>query len=339
MGYHLVVAPRKLLRELASHNNLTPTARAVYAKLYEDLPKTRDLASLFQRCIHILPAGDLGVVVSQGLERTIQAPIRYFEDPGLATAPALICESIIVDACFYRRVATYWLRKSRNEGIHLRFEPRLGGGQNTVTAYAEVQKRKKPLMLCITDGDRKSSDHDIGDTPKAVRNVDDPLMPLCEHLVLSVRAVENLVPTPVYERLAGGNPDRQSVVSDLKWLETAKPGRAYLHFKKGLKLADLIQEGPDSALARFWWPLLRKRTDLKETCCQDQPCVKKEKCLCPLLKGFGDKIMNAVIEDMDDIGQHVEKDDDLDKEWCRIGSVIAAWCCGSDGLRSFPANG
>ena len=335
LGNHIVFGKRDIIKFLATCNLISDTSRAVYRKLYEDLPTTSSYLSEINLLVEIV-LEDVLELIERGNSKVIRASIKYFSNLSLLTETALLSENHD-DVSFYKRLATTYLQLKNLGNIYIKYEPRGGGGQTTARDFQTLQSSKQRFCLCILDSDRKAPDLDIGDTAKAVLRAKDSNQPLCDICVLKVREIENLIPAIIYREIFENDVNKRDAISFLEFIDNSQHNevRNYLDLKKGLKLYKILREEPQRQFRIYWLSVAQNfRDQLSPVCyaCLDKEVCSQgtfEKCQCFITLGFGDSIMSKVEEN------YLSRDfsplisDLVRAEWERLGATITFWCCAS----------
>lgn len=214
LGKHIVFGKREVIKFLATCNLLSNTARAVYRKLYEDLPTTYSYLSEIHLLVEIV-LEDVLELVDRGNSKVIRASVKYFSNLSILAETVLLSENHD-DLIFYKRLASAYLKWKNIGNIYIQYEPRSGGGQTTFRDFETLQSSKQRFCLCILDSDKKAPKLDIGDTAKAALKINDSNQPLCDLCVLNVREIENLVPVAVYREVFGDDINKLDAINFLK---------------------------------------------------------------------------------------------------------------------------
>ncbi len=332
-GYHLIFAERKTLKILKECSLLSDTTRRLYAKAHQRFPQTGEYRKKFVRRVEVIATEGTFELSEEGECKVIRLSANYISNSSIASETVFLSENQS-DVSFYKKLAQAYMSWSDLGKIHIRCEPRGGGGQTTVNEYESVQNPKNRLCLCIVDSDRKIPSGSIGDTAKAVKKIDDVNQPLCELVILNVRKIENMIPTSMYREAAIGDVNWMEGVSFLEKLESSNvsDARKYLDIKKGLKLGDILHVSPDSPVSKYWLRVL-KILKISDKCLANEACTDKKSCTCIVAHSLG--ILDAVIK----VIQQKSGNEVagmvcalLKPEWETIGEIITAWCCGSPRL-------
>jgi hypothetical protein len=334
-GKHIVFGKRDVIKFLASCDLISNTSRAVYRKLYEDLPTTFAYLSQVNLLVEIV-LDDVLELIDRGNSKVIRASVKYFSELSILTETVLLSENHD-DVIFYKRLAFAYLKWKNIGNIYIRYDPRSGGGHTTVRDFEMLQASKQRFCLCVLDSDKKAPTLDMGDTAKAVLRINDSNQPLCDVCVLSVREVENLIPAIIYREVFGSDANKINAIDFLEFIDSSQHSetRNYLDLKKGLKLYKVLKEEPQKQFRIYWLSIAQKfRGQLSSDCraCLDREACAQgsfEKCQCFITLGFGDTIMRKIEEkylnnDLSSLISELVK-----PEWERLGSIITSWCCAS----------
>lgn len=275
--------------------------------------------------------------------RVIRLSASYLADPSLIDKAVLLCENL-TDTHLYMHPSEAYLHWSNIGHITLRYDPRLGGGQTTSNVYESIRCASNRLCLCIVESDRKTPNDDLGGTARAARAVHcRGNQPLCELLILEERAVENIIPTVMFQNALSSDNSRMLGVLFLENLEsTAFAGaRAYLDMKHGLKLGEIMHAPRNSHFVNYWMPVARalrgKAATVDPRCWATPRCDTSTDCCCALAPGLGESILEDVCEFLVCKSSAKKAEmvpNHLRPRWETIGQLVVAWCCGSLPMRA-----
>jgi hypothetical protein len=336
LGNHIVFGSRAVIKYLAKCPLLGHSSRAVYGKLYEDLPTSKEYLTKIKFSVEIVLENVLESI-TRGDHTIIRASVNYFNDVSIIDKTILLCEDLD-DATFYERLAKACLTWERLGNITISYDPRNGGGQNTAKEYSFLQSKSDKFCLCLVDSDRKAPNLDIGDTAKQVRKVDDESLPLCHYFILGVRELENLIPTSIYKETFGHDPNKKNSIEFLERLDNSlfSNARKYIDIKDGLKLQKILKEDQKKEFRLYWIDFARKfRFGVSEDCINRESCAYPDNCQCHVNLALGKKVINEIENKYStaDISQMI-LDEDLKQEWKVIGFKIISWCCASSPMSS-----
>ncbi len=336
LGNHIVFGNRTVIKYLANCPLLSHSSRAVYRKLYEDLPTSREYLTKIKFSVEIVLESVLECINRED-HTIIRASINYFNNLSILDKTVLLCEDLD-DTVFYRRLAKAYLTWERLGNVPISYDPRNGGGQNTHKEYSFLQSNTNKFCLCLLDSDRETPNLDIGDTAKSVQKVDDENKPLCHYFVLGVRELENLIPTLVYKETFDHDPNKKNAIEFLEELDNSVflNTRKYIDMKDGLKLEKVLREAPQKEFRQYWTGFAKKfKCRVSENCIDSEVCIHPKNCECHVNLAFGKNILTKIEENYSkkDIS-HMILDDELKKEWKQVGLKIVSWCCASSPMSS-----
>ena len=341
-GKHLLFAERRTLRACAESQWLSERVRGVYRHLLDNLPQMKTYLDNLARRVEVFATDGIFECASQSGCTVIRVSASLLRDFSVLEKSIMLCENL-TDTRFYRQLAETYCHWSRLGNPMLRYEPRLGGGQTTSETYESVRSSRSRLCLCIVDSDRTTPSGSLGSTAQAAEDVHTcGVQPLCELIVLNARAVENIIPTRMYQEAVWGDNNRMAGVLFLEDLESSDSAEArlYLDVKGGLRLGEILHAPEESAFRRYWEPVARRAQatarSVDTDCWADPKCNSRRQCRCVVAPGMGVSILEHVADFLDSKSTHKKAqlvDEPLREEWESIGEVIVAWCCGSSPLR------
>jgi len=327
-GIHLIFAKRNTLGILRVQLSLSEPARRFYDDIYDNFVTIRDFPTMFICHIEVVAQTKTLEIDSQG--RIIRLSADYISNSSITDKTIVLGENLS-DVDLYKRITRVYLTQIKQNYLDLHYLPMGGGGSTTAPQYEIFQQERDRLCLAIVDNDIAAPTLKWGDTAKHIKKIDKEQEPFCKLLVLDVRMAENLLPTELYRQALPPKDKLQDTVEFMGRLEAINPeARQYVHFKNGLKLKEILSSSSESALVKYWQPIL---TQLNcSFSCWETPCPKKEDCKCYLIPNFGPQILNTAtkfIANQSDLQLAKLIYEPLKSEWHRIGQHMAAWCCGT----------
>ena len=340
-GKHLVFADRRTLRACAESAWLSDRVRRVFNHLLDNLPQMKTYLENLPRRVEVLAADGIFESRSQSGCKVIRISASYLSDSSILQAAVFLGENL-TDTRFYRQLAEIYGSWSKLGNVTLRCEPHGGGGQTTCDEYLSIRSRRNRLCLCIVESDRKTPCDGLGGTARAAQGVHNSgVQPLCELIVLSARAVENIIPTRMYEQAVWGDNARMAGVLFLEDLESSEftDARLYLDVKGGLRLGEILHAPEASAFREYWGPVAARAQatarDVDPGCWSEPKCNCPRDCCCVVAHGMGESILEHVTDFLESKSNHKKAEmvrEPLKEKWESIGEVIVAWCCGSSRL-------
>jgi hypothetical protein len=340
-GKHLLFADRETLRACAESPWLSERAHRVYSHLLNNLPQMKTYLENLSRRVEIL-AQD-GVIESRTEAgcTVIRISASYLSDSSVVQTSVLLCENL-TDTRFYRQLGEVWRHWSKLGNVIIRCEPHGGGGQTTADEYESIRSSGSRLCLCIVESDRTTPSDDLGSTAKMALDVHTSgVQPLCELFVLSARAVENIIPTGMYQEAVWGDNARMAGVLFLEDLESSEFGgaRLYLDMKGGLRLGEILHAPEESAFREYWEPVAERSRatarDVDPGCWVDPRCNSRRDCRCIVAQGMGESILEHVTDFLESKSNQKKAEmvrEPLKGTWESMGELIVAWCSGSSPL-------
>jgi hypothetical protein len=340
-GKHVVFADRRTLTACVKSPWLSDRTRRVYDHLLNNLPQMKAYLDNLARRVEIVASDGVFELTTARQCRVIRVSASLLRDFSMFDASVLVCENL-TDTRFYVHVAKACLHWWKLGNLILRYDPRGGGGQTTSDAYESVRSSRSRLCLCIVESDRTTPNDGLGRTALAAQEVDSSgVQPLCELVVLTARAVENIIPTRVYEEAVWGDTNRMAAVLVLERLELGQFAEARLHLdlKGGLRLGEILHAAHESAFRRYWEPVARglqgAAHSVDRRCWSNPDCSVPDECHCIVAPGMGDTILEHVADFLDRKSNCKKAEmisGALKPEWERVGLIVVAWCCGASRL-------
>jgi len=203
-GRHIVLGPRPLLTRLASHADLSRSARGYYKWMAGAFTQFGGLVSQVNFLI-----ADAGAFAPSVNGSQWSVPLSLFSDPDFLTVAELICENNS-DFEVYDQLARLYAKREL-PGCQVRLRSRPGGGNTTSQVLASAMTSPGPVSLCLVDSDRDLVLGAAGATAKRCMDVYEESWRINLH-VLDGRELENLVPVDVMVRVLEGERVDTSVV-------------------------------------------------------------------------------------------------------------------------------
>ncbi|NMG59346.1 hypothetical protein E1H12_12675 [Geitlerinema sp. P-1104] len=333
-GKHIIYSSRPALKKL-SESSLLGKFSECYKRIELDLTTIKEYKNKLIRHIEIVSGSRKKIYIPQcqesGGKKVLIIPVSQLaKDNSIFDKTMLLCEEDD-DQYFYVKITEIYKLISRIK-CPLQYESSIpsGHGDKTGDYYKKIQEEARHLCLCIADSDRKfPSDSHKATACKIVDN-DDPSKLLTEHFIIDVHEIENLIPTDLIRSVISN----RRTIDSIKILDKHYPeARLFLDLKKGLKLVEILDQGGKEKFCEYWRNVIQETGLYCNEFCTDLPnCSSKDKCTCTIFEG--NITLRKVIKHLqnENLSDHKLKemlDKNLEKKWCEIGSLVWAWCCGS----------
>lgn len=257
---------------------------------------------------------------------------RFIESSNIQKS-TLLCENIN-DADIYNIMAlTYIEDRNISENISLKNKVENGGGNTTAAVFKRKISDNEELCICLLDSDKRyPSDLKMGETAKRLKRLcHEMLTPKYLYYIESrCKELENMLPLDFYFLKYQPDINKKDIFPDIDIMNEIDDNLIYyFDLKNGLTYFDII-DYPD-------WSNLNTASFIKqnELLHHRQEIVKKSKCNCKIINGFGTKILedfisthknninieviNKIITDSPPIISNI---------WREIGKLVFSWCCG-----------
>jgi hypothetical protein len=338
-GKHLIYADPEVLKALTLCGHLQSVTRATYSRVAERTPQMKGFVNSLPCYVEVI--GGEGILAERrtGSQSIIQVPIVQFSDTSLIQETVLLGE-FLTDADLYAEMARTFMAMRKLNGLRVAYEPRPGGGGTTGIVYERLQNEGRRFCLCVIDSDKKCPTGSLGATARAVQRANDNTRPLSNFLVLTVRELENALPTSLYNEAVTESKDMRhlgSVVAQLEVIEhsMASACRPFLDFKEGLTLRVVLAYGDNSPEREYWLTFsneLAAKATISPGCVAlgECPVDKRQSCRCAVFDGFGQRILEVVLSAITKIPPRKRLEylcSYSRDEWERVGGVVFSWTC------------
>jgi|GEM_PF-1145448 len=347
-GKHSIIGDRKTLKKISECTRLSERARQTYNKLYEKSAQFRQFQSAVTRYIEVVnscyePQLDLNTCPGKEI---IKVSPRFFSDSSLAQKTILLCENNF-DANLYEKIANVYLVWKKIKVV-IACDGRGGGGNTITDQFINIQKTKKNICLCIVDSDRIAPNGKLGTTAKRINSEHNENCIITKILILDLHEIENLIPNSILSELCLENVERQESLKILTAIQgsSAKDVRGFLDIKNGTMLNKIVNIS--NPVEKEYWkarlseiPGVSTRIDswchTNWHCSITEKCSTTEKCNCRISLGFGERILEQVVNYLDkknppEIAKIV--DEEVRLEWEKVGQVILNWCIAESPIRA-----
>lgn len=329
-GNHILLGEYEVLRMLKEHPDLSAHSRSVYLQIFNDLPTTMGLCEIISPYIRIHSDG------AEGSSRNeINVNIRTYQHLELAQKTILLGENLN-DALFFVRLGEFWIRHKQLGTICIRATTRGGGGDTTAPELQCIADSISPPCLCICDSDKKSPVSFVGGTAKKLQalNVPNDLVHL---MVIEPREVENILPTPILDRLYSADDMKIDSINILYFLDQCAESslRFYLDMKNGVAFRDVRKQFTNKKFKKFWLAYLSlacvSGSERIGQCGAEQCSNCKPNCKHIIFRPLGQGVLSDALLyiDKDTLLNSIKQSpQDVFRVLDDIGRLVACWCCG-----------
>ena len=240
----------------------------------------------------------------------------------------LLAENI-VDAKIFEISGRHFLADRRIKGLTLAAVPRGGGGSTIVPELQEIVQQRKQVCLAFTD-----SDHSFpGCGPSSTSSKCAKLTNGCaivEHQELSVREVENLVPTNLLQEFADSIEIGAAVDCYIRILKVDLNIKRFVDIKDGLSGLAYFKLSGECAQRLYLDGILDSNSRLQRRCKDREQCeFPGGRCHCAVIPRVG-QVGTKFHEWLSERSNHkaLESISGHWREyWLDIGETVLAWCC------------
>lgn len=330
-GEHYAVGARDTLAALAKNHNLSPVTRATIATVQTNLPTLGAINTQISRRIRVTHGE--AVTLRRVNPTEWEAPLKEIGIYGIRKA--LLLTENLDDAKAYEHAAKQYQVSMKMPG-QVALERAGGGGSTTPDAFENHAKIEKRWSLCITDSDRLCPKGTMDTTAKKCNDIANDDSIVASHVDLIVREIENMLPIAF---LAKAIPPTHQELWDWhmdKLFRLRSDAHYYCDIKNGITLRKIFSY-PANTPARVYWDSVT--TDLKEATALTSECIDIRECMqnqdvpcqCYVANGFGAKMLDSVIEQLDSQSAHqaekLTRRDPNRTLWMNIGCFVFEWGC------------
>ena len=347
-GKHLIYASRGVFNALANSPNLDEITRGVYHKILSNLPTSnlKKYKEQFSLCFRIIGSQNKKDSPEKNI---LDLSVEYLSDNSFDET--IFLAENLDDIKFYKFIAKIYKYFNELKNLELNFFEICGGGDTIGNQYKSIQQQEDKFCLCLCDSDIDVPGSSLGTTAAKVKKYDDPSKPLCKAEFLQVREIENLIPIAFLELLLIEKDEFKERVEKLKdilnneeVIEKHPNILKYIDLKKGIALGKSYNKIKNKPTFFQYWNSIVESYGCPiefESCFNNQECSegKVEKCMCIILPGFNNKILehilNKVIDknDLETLASLIKQDINLIEEWNSLGTTITSWGCGGNKMR------
>lgn len=318
---HIVFSEPAQLKEVRNINLLPLDTRNVFTYILSKYTTViRPLLSLLQFRAKLVLTGK-----SQRLPNLLLMNLNDFKNFELYEETHLLCENIF-DCKFYRQIGLHYLMDNNFKEVNLCLFPLQGGGAASCRVFREEASLKQHFCLALMDSDKgypkckKETDTTFGKVKKEADTLK-PLNCFCERLQYT-REIENLIPD-TYIRIKYHDSELVKANVDMSYIDI-KNGLSpkLLWFSEAIEYyRKLFANVPNivSSINKFD----QTRQNLKK---EDYYHNVNNQ---TIIKGLGEKVTEDFLDDNPDnkISEMRPTTENQRKDWSRMGSLVAQWCC------------
>lgn len=336
-GRNFLLGERATFRQINAASPFSEEINAVYRKVEERLTATHAALSHVNTLVRVV--GDRYGPPEQRVQAgrsELRVPVSCLRVPERASQPILLAENLS-DCFFYEQVGYAWGARQGAGTFRLELDLVQGGGSATAGQYAYFQAQCRPC-LCILDSDRRAPGAAVGTTAQRALDSDSSDCPLTAVFVLTVREIENLVPSRIMWELVDSGALQRPAVTSVTSIEasTACELRLYADLKEGQALCSLMGISIDSTGEVDYWRhhsgALSQLPHCSADCSRDWRC-DQERCACEVVASLGGTLLQSALAHMGRLSPHkvdeavgpVER-----SEWNRVGQTVFSWGLASD---------
>lgn len=191
---HIVLGPRQLLLHFAALPELSPRARAYFARVAAEYTQLRHVVS---HPAHLVASAVAVAPIKYGDTWTV--PLEIFAEGEYAQSSKIVCEN---DTDFEVLMAlAEVLAKDQFPGCILSGKSHPGGGAGSAGVVARLLQEPNPIMACLFDSDREIVLGGEGATARGVRAIWRESWRAQIHIT-TARELENVLPLDAVEMWA-----------------------------------------------------------------------------------------------------------------------------------------
>jgi len=330
-GEHYAVGTRDTLVALAQNQNLSSVTRTTIATIQVNLPLLGAINSQIGTRIKVTHGG--AATCRQVTTAEWEVPLREIGIRGIKKA--LILTENLNDAKAYEQAAKQYQVSIGMTG-QVALERAGGGGSTTSDAFENHANIEKRWSLCITDSDRICPADNMDTMAQKCNGIASSNTNVASHVDLTAREIENILPIVF---LAKAIPPTHQELWDWhmnKLYKLRSDAHFYCDIKEGITFKKILSY-PANTNRRVYWDSVV--TDLKQATALTSGCIdigeckqdNNTPCQCYVTNGFGPKILESVIEQLDNQSAHQAETqtrrDPNRKPWMDIGHIVFEWGC------------
>ncbi len=231
----------------------------------------------------------------------------------------------------------------------------LGGGSSIAHVYENEIKEGSAMVLCITDGDKKYPNDEIGDTGKNVQKMDEMYHPFQAfyYNIQHVTEMENLIPWHIVDKFAKESKDPETI-QRLQIIQQIKDANeaylSYFDYKEGISktkeikpsvlkfrmnIVEVINPDISERMRKDeeQWQMQKQQfidAGLANDANEAEKLIKYVRKKAKYVPGICENILENVILNYPDDLSNIKKSaltNDQFKEYETIGALAYSWTC------------
>lgn len=353
-GKHILFGSRACLDLLTRDVSIGEKARLTFERVYNELTTLGQLRAQTGR--FVIATGGLAepALFDKSVTKAIVLPLTFFSDSGAVQETLLLTENHTDTELLVCMAAVHGALVGL-DSIPIRYVPQGGGGNTIAQHYQAYQNGNMRLCLCVVDSDRLAPERSIGDTARRAKKVDQNTKPHAELVIMDSRELENLIPISLLREVITSNDCRFPAITMLELMDELNISelRRFIDFKHGSTFGKTLCKVKCKRGREFWSHRVEKLAVMAKDeqmlkCTKACLCAKEKLapngeidvtgCTCQIMRSLGNEILSNVC-------LHIKRNprpggklrDDLckiiEREWIALGSIISAWCYGSEIIR------
>jgi hypothetical protein len=327
-GTHFLFASNRSLNFLRKYALLSSIDRGIYNGLYNQSPQLGSLLLLPLHFCIVAEEGEISKSTNGNIE-TVIVPVNSLSNKRFLGSPPVFLAENLMDIKLYKRIAEFYLHKSKLGNLRIECSSRGGGGSTISREFKAIQTEKEYLCLCISESDKTFPNDSYGGTARDLLKAGDKRNYFAEIIVLDQREIENLLPKPLISLIINGSPEREKSFIFLNRITKDANGAAYfLDYKRGFCIRSII-EAKKGGYSLFWKSCLLSMNEQRQ-CLVINSCPDQNNCDCNIMPGFGKNLLENSLRELDQITNHKLAEmiePDIEEEYLRLGKIITAWFC------------
>lgn len=318
-GDHLITGDDGVLRQLTVHPALSESTHGVFQRIREEQSQVGGLRSILKARVEVTSFTGNIVTSDNGDARIIFVPLARFERNDITQPTFLVAENL-VDCELLLRFSR-WFSMTYLQG---RFPTRLsstfmpGGGDTTDRVLEYLSLERRHLGICFTDSDVLRPGGSLGQTAKKCVALD--LTPLCVHLTLECRAMENLLCVEQIRAVLAAERERHDLVPRLERLAHLSGTTAWLHLSLKSGARETVGPPRSGSELEFWRSV------------SASPAPANDGYIFPSISAKLSAWVSDHLKTKEPV--RLESDTQLLEIWRRIAQVVVSWTCGSQPMRA-----
>jgi hypothetical protein len=336
-GEHYAIGYRETLKALARNPHLSAATRSVISAVHSNLSTIGGISEVVST--KLVVTHNERVEPFKRADHQWEIPLRYLGVEGVRKA--VILAEHLDDARVFEHAAKHYQAYSHISG-RICFERVLGGGSTTPEVLSNLVGAEKRWCLCITDSDRLCPEDAMDLTARRCRLIAGNDHFVARHLDLLYREIENAVPLCFLNEAIPVTHKDLWAWHVSRFFALCPQAHRYCDIKLGTTRQKIYSYPAGSPKRLFWEAVLTTLVNasaLTITCEEDDcPNFPAKKCDCNLTHGFGENLLDQILNFLDSFSPHnAEKrtrTDPLREQWLGLGRNVYEWGCAPAPMRS-----